>query len=182
MKKVLALIILIIIAASSYYLILEKKKNAEPAVQETASVPELTEAEASVPLTEQYSHPVYPFSFKYPEGFTVNTTQGVDGEMLVVQNAKGQGFQMRMQLIDEDIKDITVEMIQQDLPDILIKDPQDLLIGQSGKGVAFVSNDPFFGGSSREIWFVYKKVFYQITTYLTYDPILKRIFETWEFR
>ena len=139
-------------------------------------------APARSDLTETYTHPTHRFSFKYPAGFTVRTTTDETGELLVVQNAKSEGFQMHIQQMDEDITNITPELIKRDLPDIAINNPQEVILDGSGRGTAFLSDDPAFDGKSREVWFARNRVFYQITTYSKYDSLLKAVLETWEFK
>jgi len=62
-----------------------------------------------------------------------------------------------------------------------IEDVQEVEIGPNRKGIAFLSDNPNFGGRSRDVWFVYKKELYQITTYAEQDEFLKKMFSTWVF-
>lgn len=50
----------------------------------------------------------------------------------------------------EDI-DVTAEIIKADIPDMKIDNQQEVLVGSSQKGLAFVSDNPAFGGKSREV-------------------------------
>lgn len=124
------------------------------------------------------------FSFKYPESFNVRSFIEEDGtEILTVENkSTGEGFQIRIQETDDNPLDITEERIKNDIPDITLNDPQEVLLGKSGKGLAFVSDDPAFGGKSREVWFALDNTFYQISTYFKYDYLVKGMLETWEFK
>ena len=85
-------------------------------------------------FTETYNHPTLSLSFKYPAGFTVKSTNLSSGpgggELLVVENKDAVGFQIRVEEMDEDIAVITPEMIKADLPDILLEDPQEVVLGQ----------------------------------------------------
>ncbi len=107
-------------------------------------------------------------------------------ENVVIQNLEaGVGFQIHIQPIDEDISVLTLDRIRQDLPDILIENPQEVILGEgdtAGKGVAFMSNDPSFNGRSREVWFVYNKHLYQIRTYAEYDPLVQAVLSSWVFK
>jgi len=186
MKKLLILIILTI-AAVVTLAVVNKDKFGDTAAAENAgavqiSMTPLSESEQNAELTQEYVHPEYNFAFKYPEGYTVNSTVAEGAEMLIMQNSKGQGFQMSITPIEEDVTEVTIDMVKRDLPDLEVREPQDLLVGANGKGVAFLSNDPIFEGNSREIWFVHNKVFYQISTYAKFDTLMKNIFATWEFR
>ncbi|MES2216485.1 MAG: hypothetical protein V4481_04290 [Patescibacteria group bacterium] len=130
-----------------------------------------------------YIDSIYHFSFRYPGDFKASpiTAEGVT--TILVQDSKAAaGFQIDITPMDEDIQTLTVERIKQDLPGIYMESPQDVVLGASGKGVAFFGDDPAFGGKSREVWFVYKKTLYQIRTYVRYDSLLKAVLGTWEFK
>ena len=134
-------------------------------------------------LTEVYEDPQGRFTFKHPENFTVSVYPDELGEMLVLQGKNAnEGFQMRIQPIDEDLTVITAERIRQDLPDIVMTDTQDVFVGEGGKGVAFISNDPLFGGKSREVWFAHKQVFYQITACFSADSLVQAVLGSWTFK
>ncbi len=133
--------------------------------------------------SKTYTDPTYHFSFKYPSDFKISPIKADGMTTILVQDSKATaGFQIDITPMDEDIQALTVERIRQDLPDIHIESPQDVVLGASGKGVAFFGDDPAFGGKSREVWFVYKKTLYQIRTYVRYDNLLKAVLGTWEFR
>ena len=103
-------------------------------------------------------------------------------ENIVVQEiSTGKGFQISISPIDEDIPALTVERIRQDLPNLLIESPQDVILGDAGKGVAFISNDSTFDGRSREVWFVFNRNLYQIRTYMKYDEVLRAVLSSWKF-
>jgi hypothetical protein len=78
--------------------------------------------------------------------------------------------------------DITADTIRQDIPSLAITGQQVLEVGSTGKGLAFMSNNPAFGDTSREVWFVFNKNLYQISTYAAYDAFLKGLFGTWQFK
>jgi hypothetical protein len=91
-----------------------------------------------------------------------------------------EGLQIRIQKADEDIE-ITPERIATDIPDIALKDPQMFTLDGKARGTMFSSNDPAFNGASKEVWFVYKRDVYQVSSYLTYDELVKQILGTWRF-
>ena len=106
---------------------------------------------------------------------------GESGEAILVQNYDtGIGVQILTTPSGKDA-DITAGMIREDIPGIRIEDVQVVEIGSNRKGVAFLSNNPEFGGRSRDVWFMYKKELYQITTYANQDAFLKGLFGTWKF-
>ena len=170
--------VIVLISAGIFYG-LKPEKGITPSDLNASDIP----TASNIDLTETYTNERFGFSFKYPLGFTIGSVDQPDGSTLViVQNNKAEGFQISIQPIDEDIQALTVERIRQDLPDIMIQNPQDVILGEHGKGVAFMSDDPTFDGKSREVWFVFNKTLYQIRTYERYDPLLQAVLSTWEFR
>ena len=131
---------------------------------------------------ETYAHSAPSFSFEYPDSFTVSSFAVDGGEIITVQEGiTKKGFQLSVTPIDEAISALTVERIKQDLPNLLIESPQDIVVGERGRGVSFMSNDAAFDGESREVWFVAGRHFYQLRTYARYDAILNATLSTWKF-
>lgn len=135
-----------------------------------------------------FEHTQLRFSFRFPSDMTLSTlpnlVEGVPaGEVILVQNSNaGRGFQITISPFDEPGNILTKERIQADVPDLKIIDPKPLLIGESGQGLAFLSDNDQFGGNSREVWFVFNGNLYQISTYAHLDPILQSVFATWTFK
>jgi hypothetical protein len=134
-----------------------------------------------------YANNKYNFSVNLPEGFSAreiaSNELGGDSqsESVVFENGKGEGIQIVITPFD-DIKVLTADMIKADIPDMKIDQVQTVDVGQNYKGIAFISNAPEFGGSSREVWFVFKGNLYQISTYTKFDTLLQQIFSTWQFK
>jgi len=168
MKIALALLALAVLTLG-YYIYSMKK----------ASAPE--EAPYTVPaLTKPYTNDKYKFSLTLPEDFKASESS-VDGkDTIVFQNAKSEGIQIAISPYD-DIKTLTAEMIEREIPDMKILDTQPVEIGSNYKGVAFKSDNEAFSGASREVWFVFKGNLYQISTYERFDELLKAMFGTWDF-
>jgi hypothetical protein len=139
---------------------------------------------AEVSLTEEYVSEKYSFKFKHPKSYRVSFVEDLQGKdiLTVIGSNPREGFQVEIQPIDEDLTTLTSERIKQDLPDIKIESPQDVIIGAAGKGTAFLSDDPTFDGRSREVWFVFKQNLYQIRTYASNDQFLQSVLSTWEFQ
>ncbi len=136
-------------------------------------------------FTQTYTHTKYNFSFLYPETYSATTffDEAVQADVVLVQEAeKGVGFQIQITPFDVDVPVLTAERVKRDLPSMTISDVQEIDLGEYGKGIAFMSNNENFGGSSREIWFVWKGYLYQISTYKYLDSILQAIMNTWEFK
>lgn len=132
---------------------------------------------------QEYKDAKHSFSFLYPKGYTSSLTSDPDGNDIIVieDSEKKTGFQVTVSPFDETESNLTVERIHQDIPDLSIREPQEVLVGANGKGIAFLSDNGNYDGNSREVWFVYKGFLYQISTYASLDPLLKSVFSTWKF-
>lgn len=135
-------------------------------------------------LSQSYKSDLYPFSFKYPTEYSVNEIKSEDGvgNTTVLQDGKGNGFQIVVSPFDEPGSVLTKERIQADIPDLVISESQEVTLGANGRGVAFKSDNELFGGASREVWFVFDGNLYQISTYIRNDLLLQAVLGTWEFR
>jgi len=185
---IIALAVLALILSAFYFIPRSTTPN------ETSSQGSQTSISA-YQYTQEYSHPTYHFSFKYPEGLTVSTIPSAEGqgETVLVESADSKaGVQIVISPYGPDT-DITEAMIHSDIPELKISDAQELLIGEGRKGLAFMSDNPAFcaspepcvkegNGKSREVWFVFGGNLYQISTYAEQDEFLKRLFGTWQFK
>ena len=188
MKKILAILIIGLVIAGTLYF--AEGRSEKEAVTESAGsgvTPAMIAEIARYEYTEEYVDPAKRFSFNYPAQFNVSTTPSETGEAILVRNLDTNiGVQILITPFGEDT-DITADMIRRDIPNMQIESVQEVEIGSARKGVAFLSDNPNFGlpaqagGSSRDVWFVYKKELYQITTYAEQDEFLKGLFGTWKF-
>src|SRR3989338_3087621 len=138
-------------------------------------------SQAAYRYTETFTHPKLQFSFKYPESFIVTTMTNGDGsEVIILRDDKNNAVQMLISDFGEDV-DITAETLRNNIPDMVIKDAQEVSIGDKRKGLAFGSDNAAFDGDSREVWFVFGGKLYQISAYMKHDDLLKGVFETWQF-
>lgn len=134
-----------------------------------------------------YKDDTYKFSFNYPSGFTITEpvtaleSSDVIQDALLIQDESGDGFQIIISSFTEPTDVLTPERVRADIPDLKIEAVQEVLLGNGGKGLAFKSNNDSFGGSSREVWFVFDGSLYQISTYIRNDPLLQAVLGTWEF-
>jgi hypothetical protein len=147
---------------------------------ETAAV----EAPYIVPaLTQDYKNTDFNFELSMPEDFKANQMPKDDSgaSTVVLQNTSGDGIQITVTPFDEDLHQLTADRIREDVPDLTIAEPQPVEIGANDTGLAFKSDNQAFAGASREVWFVFRGNFYQISTYDRLDPLLKSIFATWKF-
>jgi len=182
MKKILAILIIgLAIAGTLYFAAGRSEKEAVTESTESGVTPETIAEIARYEYTEEYADPAKRFSFNYPAQFNVSTTPSETGEAILVRNLDTNiGVQILITPFGEDT-DITADMIREDVPNMQIENVQEVEIGSDRKGVAFLSDNPAFNGRSRDVWFVYKKELYQITTYAEYDQFLKGLFATWKF-
>ena len=177
MKKSVKILIIIIIlgaiAVAIWYFGIVKKAS---------PFSEKGEALISSDLSETYQNADYGFSFKYPKDFAVSEIAGDASEVVLVQNiAKNIGIQILITPNDESDSDITAEAIHEKIPDLKISEPQEVLVGENRKGLAFKSDNEAFGGASREVWFIFGGNVYQISAYAELDGFLRGLFGTWEF-
>ena len=147
-----------------------------------------------VSATQTYSDPDLGFSFGYPAGYTVSSTSDEDAGMktILIQSSDIgtstddlKGVEIIVSPFDKEVSALTVDRIRQDLPDMAINSPQDIIVGSGadvGRGIAFSSDDADFGGNSRNAWFVSNGSLYQVTTYAADEAILRSILESWSFR
>jgi len=135
------------------------------------------------PLTQTYKSDTFRLSFKYPEGYSVREVSGEGTVSILIENPKdGKGIQIQVSDYTDTDTSITVERLSVDVPDMVVEEPQPInLSAGGGTGLAFESDNPDFGGSSREAWFVVAGRLYQVSTYTQYDEVLKAVFSTWSF-
>ena len=154
------------------------------------SVPVLEQAPETRAGESIYRNDQYRFLITVPEGFEareigseMGTTVVIEGNKERARGNKAEGVQILISPLNlaEDIYELTLNHIKTDLPDISISDPEPVEIGSIHKGLAFISDNPAFGGRSREVWFIYNKTLYQISTYDYSDSLLTQIFGTWKF-
>jgi len=141
-----------------------------------------------------YRDPGFGFVFTYPEryGLTVLPTDAGDGETILLQNKDGSkdGFQIVVSPFDEPYDSgpgkpgpITAERIKQDIPDMTIESPMDVVIGK-GKAtpalIFFSSQESF--GRTREVWFLGNGSVFQVTGYAASDAMIGSVMETWSFQ
>jgi len=145
-----------------------------------------TEPNAALPktaFTHLYSENVYGFSFLHPDGYSVKSTPNADGAgntILIQNDTTKKGVQILVTPYDDADTTITAKKIAQDIPDMKVLNPQVVQVG-AGKGLAFISDNGAFDGNSREVWFVFRKNLYQISTYAAYDDFVGALLDTWKF-
>ena len=163
---------IIIVIAAGIYLIMRSSNSP------TTGAPQSSETGA----TSNYTNSTHHFSLSYPNGLGLKPAEFAadQGDYVTIADAKtGTGMQIYITPFNEDLSVLTAARIKQDAPDLQIVSPQDVTVGQSGKGVAFF--DGTGDSANRQIWFVVGKELYQITAPKSFDQTLQGIMNTWAF-
>src|SRR3989344_2921624 len=150
---------------------------------ETKNDSSKTSAPSAVIGTNTYKDPAGRFSFAYPKGYSASsfTTEETGAETVLVQDKKANGFQIVISKLAEPAARLNVVDIETAIPDIKISEAQEFSISGEGGGVLFSSNNEFFGGSARELWFVYKGVLYQASAFAKNRDLIDNLAKSWRF-
>jgi maltose-binding protein MalE len=186
-KKLIFIIIIILVLGGAMFFLLNKNtpqqnpggaENEIPGQEQTFNItPSNDNAENSI-----YTDSQYKFSFEYPKDFTVTKFQeGEDGDTILVQEKESKkSFQIFISPFDEP-GPLTKERVLEDLPDLIIKNPEQRVLKNGVPALIFFSEEASLG-ETREIWFVHNGFLYQISTYATLDNLVAKIMETWKFQ
>ena len=136
-----------------------------------------------------YENSLPPFTFHYPAGFAVTRMPGEAGDTLLVKSenlttsdvVKLSEFQIYISLYDDDISTFTLERIRQDIPDIIVEEPQEILITKDKSVHALMFFSPNGGSRTREIWFVANGYLFQASGFEGTDAIMGEVLNTIEF-
>lgn len=193
----LSLAVLLVIGGGWYaFHIMEQGKASQPPPQDPLVVAQASNllglspqaataagVAAAAPFSNLYRNATYGFSFRYPGNLKIGeyTPQGGDTTTILAQNVSQHiGFQIYITPFSDSDTDITAGRIAHDLPNLAISDAQVAQIGASSRGLAFLTKDPSFG-ESRQVWIVYQRHLYQISTYSSQDVLLQKVLATWVF-
>ena len=139
-----------------------------------------TTAAASFPNT--YKDATYGFSFKYPSTLKVSSSVSQSGgdTVLAQDAAQHVGFQVYITPYTGADTAVTAARVEHDLPNINVRNPQQIEIAGSVPALSFLATDPSFG-DSRQVWFIYKGNLYQASTYSSQGTLLEKVLSTWAF-
>ena len=128
-----------------------------------------------------YTDSQYKFSFEYPKNFTATKFQeGEEGDTILVQEKESKkSFQIFISPFDEP-GPLTKERILQDLPDLIINNPEQRVLKNGAVALIFFSEEESLG-ETREIWFIHNNHLYQVTTTKDLDSLVADIISTWRF-
>lgn len=193
-RSILIILIIIVLGGAIYFFVSNKYRDERSEEQVSASEASefqpkglnFTNTYTLTPSKENSDNNVYidlqyNFSFQYPKDFTVTKFQeGENGNTILVQEKESkESFQIFISPFDEP-GPLTKERVLQDLPDLIIKNPEQRVLKNGAAALIFFSEEPSLG-EIREIWFVYNGYLYQISTYATLDSLVAEILETWKF-
>ncbi|MBP7741439.1 MAG: hypothetical protein KA104_01985 [Candidatus Pacebacteria bacterium] len=149
-----------------------------------SGAPTVSDIQVQVPpLTQKYTNDTLRFTFNYSEGYMVREVASETGmSVLIEDQVSGKGVQIYVTPYADSDTTITQERVENEVGDMSVIDPQPIVLSAGGgEGLAFKSDNPDFGGNSREAWFIVGGHLYQISTYAEYDELLQAIFATWTF-
>jgi len=130
---------------------------------------------------EGYAHPELPFAFAYPKDLTPSTFADGEAEIVLL---KGKEAEREVQIVIRAFDEsgpLTVERIQRDLPEMVIDEPQNILIGPAQIPALLFWSEGGSAGRTREVWFIQGGYLYQITGSAEMDETLAKMMETWRF-
>ena len=146
-----------------------------PSSDSTASVTTPEDPNGS----DRYTHAEPGFSFALPPGFSARAFGDEGGDAVLVEGqSPGESFQIFLTPFDES-GPITPERILEDIPGLVVLDPQRATIGGADT-LVFFSEDPSLG-KLREVWFSQGGYLYQITASAAFDEELSKIMATLSF-
>jgi len=126
-----------------------------------------------------YSNDKYGFSLEIPKDMKTSEFQEGPGDMIMIRNSS---FLIQAFIMPWDEPGIiTPERIKQDLPTIIVEEPQQAIIGQDKiQALIFFSQEESLG-RTREVWFVKNGFLYQITALAEKDKAVGEILESLKF-
>lgn len=139
----------------------------------------------------QYADSGYHFTFKIPKGYAVTAGKPFDGGDGLVKTItieqkgiEGSGVQIVISPFDEPGSAITASRIMADIPGLHVTGATAFHLGsglQEATGLSFSTDDPNWGGASREVWFEKGGDLYQVSTYAQNAALSDEILSTWVF-
>ena len=145
-----------------------------------------------------YTHPTLGFSFKYPAGFHITSFDEGDGEMVLVkkseirstksetnsnvENSKPETSELQIYVSPFDEPGpITPQRIKKDIPDMVIEEPQEVMVGKHRdiRALVFFSREGAM--RLRQVWFVAAGYLYQISSEEANGSFMQSILNSWEF-
>ena len=164
----------------------EEQYQDETAIENSNDVPEeiqdsvVESSSTLLPLT--YKNLQFEFQMDIPLGYTGSSFVEGAGVTVLIQNTDvtNESFQIYIAPFDEE-GELSPERIKQDLPGLVITEPQIAIVGGGEKdALIFIGESEEFG-KTREVWFVHNGNLYQVIAPLTMEGIVGPIMETLHF-
>jgi len=129
----------------------------------------------------RYENGKYGFSFSHPASYTVTEMKDTGADIVLIRDAFGNALQVAISPFDEPIATLTPERVRRDLPELVMKDVQEIVIDGMTPALSFI--DPGKGlGATREAWFVSAGSLYQLSTYADSPSLLDGVLSSWQFK
>ncbi|OGF82249.1 hypothetical protein A3B18_03860 [Candidatus Giovannonibacteria bacterium RIFCSPLOWO2_01_FULL_46_13] len=130
-----------------------------------------------------YKNDHYGFSLEHPKNLKIEEFDEGEGAatFVFVDETSREGFQIFASQVETDIDGApSAEDIKADIPEMIIEEATEVVIGDSQHALIFWSEDPTIG-RTREVWFINNGNLYAITAYEEFDPELAQIMDTLKF-
>lgn len=175
-------VIILLMLASAFALFLFIKQGGGDRADSTATQNTLGNGGEirSVDGEKNYRSTSFGFSFRVPENFTIGEFDEGGGRVVLINTGEGQSaFQIFISPYDEEASSLTVERIQEDVPDLAIREPETMRMTGGQSVLTFVGEDSIFG-VTREVWIVHSGNLFQIMAPVETQDELAKTLETWE--
>lgn len=144
---------------------------------------QLIEGETS--KTKRYVNTAYYFTFEYPADMKISSFgEGEESNVILIEDPAtdkvNRSFQIFMNPFDEDIAVMTPARLRRDIPNLVIDNPQEVVLGDGTRALIALSNDPTLG-RTREVWIISDGILYQITAREEADPWIAEVMKSWKF-
>lgn len=127
----------------------------------------------------------YGIAFEYPQDMKIERFPEEKGETIVFNGSVAEpSFQIYIVSTENDPSTnpkLTKERILEDVPGLIIEDPQHVLLANLVYGLLFYSQDETIG-RTREMWFAVNGYLFQVTAKATHDDFLAKIFSSLRIR
>lgn len=141
--------------------------------------------EGETPKTKRYVNTAYYFTFEYPTDMKINSFgEDEKSNVILIQDTTAdkvnRSFQIYMNPFDEVLAVMTPTRLRRDIPNLVIDNPQEVVLGDSTHALMALSNDPAIG-RTREVWIISDGTLYQITAREEADPWIAEVMKSWKF-
>lgn len=186
MKKVFYIAVIIVLVAIGILIFSKKIPFISDGATSSVAASQNAAAIEGLSFSERYEYEDAHISFAHPTDTSIETVPAEDGDVIIVRHTTSDNiFQIYIKPITEKYLDITADRLKKEVPDLIFRDPREVIMGDSGKGLAFISkeNDDSSGDlEKREVWFALGGFLYQISAPLESDAFVQKVLNTWEFR